>query len=91
MINVLIDETKKIIGFYGTNIEMKKVEDIPELPTPKIGCDFIPYYDEKMEKIIYKEVKRDLTDRELYEQLAARQEATAQAVQEIALNSLGGL
>lgn len=60
-IKVLINAERKVIGYYGADIELKTVPELPEQPETKMGFDNIPHYDEAQNKVIYKEVERPLT------------------------------
>lgn len=87
MIKVLIDSNKKVIGYYGTDIELKTVDEVPEKPQGKMGVDHILYYDEIKNKAVYKEVERQLTEQEKIEKRLKETEsnllATMEALAEI--------
>ena len=64
MIKVLIDKEKKVLGYHGTDIELKIVDKIPERPDEKIGHNLVQYYNEKTEKVEWRYEKRELTESE---------------------------
>lgn len=66
-INILIDSNKKVISYHGTDIQLKTVDNLPEKPQYKAGFDFVPYFNEEINKVIYKEIERPLSTEEEYQ------------------------
>ena len=61
----LIDENKQIIGYQPTTVGLIKAEvERPTPPHPKIGIDYVEYWDDVEKKIVLKEVARPLTESE---------------------------
>ena len=61
----LIDDNKQIIGYQPTTVELIKAEvERPIPPHPKIGIDYVEYWDEAQKKIVLREVERPLTESE---------------------------
>ena len=61
----LIDGNKQIIGYQPTTVELIKAEvERPIPPHPKIGIDYVEYWDDVEKKIVLREVARPLTESE---------------------------
>ena len=62
----LIDETGRVISYQPTTHNLIKAEvERPELPPhPKIGIDYVEYWDKDKKQIVLREVARPLTESE---------------------------
>ena len=61
----LIDNAGRILSYHSTTDELVKAEtERPIPPHPKIGIDYVEYWDKDRKKIVLREVERPLTESE---------------------------
>ena len=61
----LTDDTGRIISYHSTTDEFVKVEtERPVPPHPKIGIDYVEYWDKDKKQIVLREIERPLTESE---------------------------
>ncbi len=88
----LIDETNRVIGYQPTTYNLIKVEvERPALPeNPKVGTNYVEYWNPETQQIELKEEERPLTTEEVMKKYQEALERTNEAVQDLALTIAGG-
>ncbi len=88
----LIDENKRIVSYQPTTYELIKVEvDRPVIPSPpKMGVNYVEYWNPETQQIELREEERPLTTEEVMKKYQEALERTNEAVQDLALTIAGG-